>query len=108
LGVTGPGSQLNVTVVDGRGLPLMCETEGCGDKATSAWSGAWSGAFGPRRLSCDRHNPWSATAMPLPLNFTSHSLCHACGQPVPLSSQVVYPGTAGIDPGGQCHDPRLT
>jgi hypothetical protein len=70
----------NVTVVAANGMPLMCETEGCGSQASSVWSGS----YGPPRRSCDLHNPWHNTAMPLPLNFTSQSLCQTCGQPVSL------------------------
>jgi hypothetical protein len=57
---------------------LFCETEGCGSPATSVWSGS----YGPPKRACDRHNPMANTAMALPLNFTSRTLCHACGQPV--------------------------
>ena len=85
---------MNVTMVDQRGMALMCETDGCGSLASSAWYGAW---HGKPVLACDAHNPWHNTAMPLPLNFTSQPLCHACGQPMSLGTQqVVYPGTAGL------------
>ncbi len=67
-----------MTVIGSSGLPLICETEGCGALATTVWSSA----AGKQTRACDRHNPMYNTAMPLPLNFTSHTLCHACGQPV--------------------------
>lgn len=79
-------------ILSDRGVPLMCEH---GDAPATS---AWSGIDGRQHLSCHAHNPWSYVTMPLPLNFTSQSLCHACGQPVRAvasPAQVVYPGTAG-------------
>jgi hypothetical protein len=72
---------MQVTVVSERGVPLMCEIEGCGQLAASVWSGGWDAK--PRRC-CSAHNPMANVAMPLPSGYTSHSLCHACGQPVPV------------------------
>ncbi len=82
---------MSVTITDGRGMALMCETEGCGCRASSAWYGA---SHGKPVLACDAHNPMANTTAALPLNFTSQPLCHACGQPMSLGAQV-YPGTAG-------------
>jgi len=99
---------MGVTIIGPNGLPLICEADGCGALATSAWSGS----YGPAKLACDRHNPMSNAAVALPVNFTSHTLCHACGQPLNFTShtlchacgqplnfspqqQVIYPGTAG-------------
>ncbi len=75
------------------GLPMLCETDGCAAPATSVWSGGWPGT--PRR-ACQQHNPAFNTTVALPLNFTSRSICHACGQPVSIGTQqVTYPVTAG-------------
>lgn len=83
---------MDVTIIGDRGMPLGCETEGCSRVASSVWSG-WDGK--PIR-ACATHNPMANMVMPLPTNFTSHSLCHACGQPMGFGpQQVVYPGTAG-------------
>lgn len=80
-----------ITMIDDRGTILFCETEGCDSPATSAWSD-----IGPLKRACDRHNPMANVAMPLPMNFMSRPLCHACGQPVNLGpQQIVYPGTGG-------------
>ena len=84
---------MTVMMLSERGVPLMCEAEGCGLGATSAWYGAWHGR---PVLACDAHNPMANVALPLPMNFTSQPLCRACGQPVSLGAQVIYPGTAGI------------
>lgn len=72
----------NITMVSERGVPLMCETEGCGELASSVWSGGWDGT--PKRC-CGTHNPMAMTTA-LPPNFTSQSLCHACGQPVRITA----------------------
>lgn len=75
---------MNVMILSERGVPLMCETEGCASPASSAWSG-WDGKS---RLACERHNPMANVAVALPLNFTSRPLCHACGQPVSVAQQI--------------------
>ncbi len=84
-------SLMDILMINDRGVPLMCEQ---GDAlATNVWSGGWDGK---QHLVCERHNPMANVAMPLPLNFTSQPLCHACGQPVSLGpQQLVFPGTAG-------------
>ena len=76
---------MDVMMLSDRGVPLMCETDGCAQGATSVWSGGWDGK--PRR-ACERHNPMAIVSMPLPVNFTSQSLCHACGQPIQLGSLI--------------------
>ena len=77
---------MSVTILDGIGLARMCDTEGCGSKATSVWSTGViaGGASAGQRYSCDLHNPWNNVAVTLPVSFHSQSLCHACGQPVSL------------------------
>lgn len=81
---------MNVTILSDRGVPVMCEQ---GDAPASS---VWTDTLGKPHYACQQHNPMSYTLMPLPLNFTSRSLCHACGQPVHLGpQQVIYPGTAG-------------
>jgi hypothetical protein len=70
---------MDVMITGERGVRLMCETEGCASWASTVWYGAWHGK--PVR-ACERHNPMANTAMALPTGFTSHPLCHACGQPV--------------------------
>jgi hypothetical protein len=89
------GAAFGIVMYDERGVPLMCETDGCGRVADSVWYGAWHGR--PVR-ACQVHNPMGNVAVPLPVNFTSRTICHACGQPVNFGAdpqQVVYPGTAG-------------
>ena len=81
---------MNVTIISPAGVPLMCEQ---GDAPASS---VWTDTLGKQHYACQQHNPVYNVAMPLPLNFTSHDLCHACGQPIRLGpQQVVYPGTAG-------------
>ena len=77
---------MDVTIYDGSGLPRTCDT--CGAKATSVWTSTVmaGGATGSQRYACDQHNPMANMAMPLPFNFHSQSLCHACGQPVNIGS----------------------
>ena len=83
---------MDVRMYSERGVLLFCETEGCASPATSVWSGR----YGPSKRACDQHSPMANVTMALPLNFTSQTLCHACGQPLNLGpQQVVYPGTAG-------------
>ncbi len=72
---------MDVMILSERGVRLMCETEGCASPASTVWYGAWHGK--PVR-ACDRHNPMTYSSMALPAGFTSHPLCHACGQPVRL------------------------
>jgi hypothetical protein len=80
----------NVTIISERGVPIMCEQ---GDAPASS---VWTDTLGKQHYTCQAHNPMYNTAMALPFNFTTRSLCHACGQPVSLGTQqVVYPGTAG-------------
>ena len=74
----------HVMMLSERGMPLGCETEGCGLGATSAWSDG----YGPSRRACDAHNPMANIAMSLPWNFTNLPVCHACGQPVSVSSLI--------------------
>ncbi len=68
-------------IYDKQGLPIICETEGCGAPASTIWSGM----TGQQARACNLHNPWANVAIPLPMNFTSHSLCHACGQPIRIA-----------------------
>lgn len=89
---------MDVTIYDGNGLPCACGTEGCRNKATSAWlmTVIAGGASGGLRYSCDQHNPMANIAVPLPLNFTSQTLCCACGQPVSFGALA-----ASCLPGGE-------
>jgi hypothetical protein len=81
---------MNVTILSDRGVPIMCEH--CDVPASSVWTDP----LGKQHYACQQHNPMFNTATPLPWNFTSRDLCHACGQPVnPEPQQVIYPGTAG-------------
>jgi hypothetical protein len=72
---------VEVTMLSERGVTLMCETAACSEPASTAWYGAWHGR---PVLACTAHNPMANVAVPLPLNFTSQPLCHACGQPAPV------------------------
>ncbi len=72
---------MDVMILGENGARLMCETEGCRSPASTVWYGAWHGK--PVR-ACSLHNPTANAAMPLPWGFTSHTLCHACGQAVRL------------------------
>ena len=74
----------HVMMLSERGLPLGCETEGCGQLASAVWSDGYS----PSRRACDAHNPMANIAMSLPWNFTNLPVCHACGQPVSVSSLI--------------------
>jgi len=74
---------MDVMILNERGVRLMCETEGCTSPASNVWYGAWHGK--PVR-ACDRHNPMAYATTPLPMGFTSHPLCHACGQPAALGA----------------------
>lgn len=91
---------MNITIYDGSGLPRGCDTEGCRNKATSAWSSTIiaGGASGTQHYACDQHNPIANMAMALPLNFHSQPLCHACGQPVNVGSLIAStaPAFTGI------------
>ena len=71
----------NVTVINERGMPLMCEQ---GDALASS---VWTDTLGKPHYACQAHNPMSLPAA-LPMNFTSRSLCQACGQPVNLGSLI--------------------
>ncbi len=71
---------MDVMILSEHGVRLMCETEGCASPASTVWYGAW---HGKPVHACDRHNPMAGTVA-LPAGFTSHPLCHACGQPVRL------------------------
>jgi hypothetical protein len=74
-----------MTILSEQGVPLICETNGCGTPATSVWSGGWNSK--PRR-SCHQHNPMHNVAMAMPVNFTSQPLCHACGQPINVGALI--------------------
>jgi len=78
-----PEDAMDVIMLSERGVRLMCETEGCGSPASTVWYGAWHGK--PVR-ACGRHNPMAYATTPLPMGFTSHPLCHACGQPTALGA----------------------
>lgn len=80
---------MSITIFDAAtGLSRTCDTEGCQNNATSAWSTGViaGGASAGQRYACDQHNPIRFTGSPLPWGFTSASLCHACGQPVRLGA----------------------
>ena len=83
---------MDVTIYDPAlpGVPRRCDTGDCTDKATSVWSQTViaGGASGGQRYACDRHNPMANMAMPLPFNFHSQPLCHACGQPVSIGALI--------------------
>lgn len=79
---------MDITMLSERGVPLMCETEGCGQRASSVWSASQAARC------CAAHSPMANVAPPLLVKRTSYSLCHACGRPVP-AAQLAYPGTAG-------------
>lgn len=74
------------------GLPMVCSTEGCTAPATSVWSsGVIAGGHSAgTRYACGEHNPMSFPGA-LPVNFHSQTLCHACGQPVGVSSLIANP-----------------
>ena len=65
-------------IYDTQGLPVICDTEGCGEPAATIWSGV----TGKQTRACNLHNPQASAAIPLPVNFTSHPLCQSCGQPI--------------------------
>ena len=74
----------HIMMLSDRGAEVTCETEGCGLPASTVWSDGYS----PSRRACDAHNPMASIALPLPQNFSSQPLCHACGQPVSFSSLI--------------------
>lgn len=82
---------MDITIYDSIGLPRGCDTGGCLNKATSAWSATVmaGGASGSQRYACHEHNPMRYTTAVLPPGFTSQPLCHACGQPVRFGSLTV-------------------
>jgi hypothetical protein len=67
---------MDVMIISDRGVPLMCEQE------DAPASSVWTDTLGRQHYACQQHNPMASAAMPLSLNFTSQSLCHACGQPI--------------------------
>lgn len=79
---------MNIAIYDPAlpGVLRTCDTEGCMNPVTSVWlTGVIAGgASAGQRYSCDLHNPMANIAVPLPANFHSQSLCHACGQPVSI------------------------
>jgi len=81
---------MDVMITTPDGLRAMCDTEGCGNAATATYStGVMAGGHSAgQRLACDEHNPYNNVAIPLPVNFTSLPLCHACGQPVRAGALV--------------------
>ena len=64
---------MNVTIVDARGMPLMC------DQGDAAASFTWTDTLGRQHYCCDRHNPVSLPGV-LPANFTGHAICPTCGK----------------------------
>lgn len=76
----------DLTIYGTGGLPLMCDTGGCGSPANFVWYGGWDGK--PRRC-CPAHNPMSLPGA-LPTGFHGSSLCYACGQPVNVGAMIAH------------------
>lgn len=72
---------MSVTVINDRGMPIGC------DSCSLPASTAWTDTLGKQHYACQTHNPMSLPAA-LPLNFTSQTICHACGQPVHIGTRT--------------------
>jgi hypothetical protein len=81
---------MNITIRDGYGLPVGCETEGCRNPASTVWSSGViaGGRSAGQHYACHEHNPMTFTTATLPFNFHSQPLCHACGQPVNVGNLI--------------------